>query len=117
MNMQNAKPAALLLLSCLTLTGCLYADVRWPRAYRSATPSDVKAAAADPVVSGTSCNTALLYLVAWGDAGYAKAVKAALKDQPDALLYDVRSDVKVKSYLFGLYSRSCTVVTGRVARP
>lgn len=115
--MQNAKPAALLLLTCLTLTGCLYADVRWPRAYRSATPSDVKAASADPVVSGTSCNTLLLYLVAWGDAGYAKAVKAALKDHPDGLLYDVRSDVKMKSYLLGLYSRSCTVVTGRVGRP
>ena len=115
--MQNTKPAALLLLSCLTLTGCLYADVRWPRAYRSATPSDVKAAPADPVVSGTSCNRSLLYLVAWGDAGYAAAVKAALKDQSDGLLYDVRSDTKVNSYLIGLYSRSCTVVTGRVARP
>lgn len=107
----------LLLAAAVSLSGCLYADVRWPRAYRSATPSDVKAAATDPVVSGTSCNTALLYLVAWGDAGYAAAVRAALKDQGEGLLYDVRSDVKMKSYLLGLYSRSCTVVTGRVARP
>ncbi|TPW21323.1 MAG: hypothetical protein FD126_807 [Elusimicrobia bacterium] len=107
----------LLLAVAVSLSGCLYADVRWPRAYRSATPSDVKAAPADPVASGTSCNTSLLYLVAWGDAGYAAAVRAALKDHPEGLLYDVRSDMKVKSYLVGLYSRSCTVVTGRVARP
>lgn len=115
--MQKSPLVALPLLASLVLGGCLYADVRWPRAYRSATPSDVKAAATDPVVSGTSCNTALLYLVAWGDAGYAAAVRAALKDQGEGLLYDVRSDVKMKSYLLGLYSRSCTVVTGRVARP
>lgn len=107
----------LLLAVVVSLSGCLYADVRWPRAYRSATPSDVKGAATDPVVSGVSCNKMVLYLVAWGDAGYAAAVKAALKDQEGGLLYDVRSDVKMKSYLFGLYSRSCTVVTGRVARP
>ncbi|TBR21038.1 TRL-like family protein [bacterium] len=115
--MRKALRAAPFLLSALTMTGCLYADVHWPRAYRSATPSDVKAAVSDPVVSGQACNTALIYLFAWGNAGYAAAVKAALKDSGDALLYDVRSDVKVKSYVFGLYSRSCTVVTGRVARP
>lgn len=106
----------LLAAVALSLSGCLYSDVRWPRAYRSATPSDVKASASDPVVSGTSCNRVVLYLVAWGDAGYAAAVKAALKDQPEGLLYDVRSDVKVNSYLLGLYTRSCTVVTGRAAR-
>lgn len=107
----------LLLVAVVSMSGCLYADVRWPRAYRSATPSDVKAAASDPIVSGTSCNKSLLYLVAWGDAGYAAAVRAALKDQPDGLLYDVRSDMKVNSYLIGLYSKTCTVVTGRVGRP
>lgn len=107
----------LLLAATVSLSGCLYADVRWPRAYRSATPSDVKAVAADPIVSGMACNKSLLFLVAWGDAGYAAAVKAALKDQPEGLLYDVRSDMKVNSYLIGLYSRTCTVVTGRVGRP
>ena len=107
----------LFLAAVVSLSGCLYADVRWPRAYRSATPSDVKAAAADPVVTGMACNKSLLFLVAWGDAGYAAAVKAALKDQPEGLLYDVRSDMKVNSYLIGLYSKTCTVVTGRVGRP
>ncbi len=107
----------LLLAAVVSLSGCLYADVRWPRAYRSATPSDVKAAAADPIVTGMACNKSLLFLVAWGDAGYAAAVKAALKDQPEGLLYDVRSDMKVNSYLIGLYSKTCTVVTGRVGRP
>ncbi|MBI2362039.1 MAG: hypothetical protein HYV15_01460 [Elusimicrobia bacterium] len=98
-------------------SGCLYADVRFPRSYRAAAPSDVKAAASDPVATGTSCNHVALYLAAWGDAGYAAAVKEALKEAPDAVLYDVKSDTKVKSYLLGLYSRSCTVVTGRVGRP
>lgn len=114
--MQNPGRLALPILTVF-LSGCLYADVRWPRSYRSATPADVKAAPEDPVVTGRSCNTALLYLVAWGDAGYARAVQDALKAHPDGLLYDVRSDVKMNSYLLGLYSRSCTVVTGRVARP
>ena len=104
-------------LAAVVMSGCLYADVRWPRSYRSASPSDVKAAASDPVATGTSCNHAALYLVAWGNAGYAAAVKDALKDAPDAVLYDVKSDVKMKSYVFGLYSRSCTVVTGRIGRP
>lgn len=115
--MQNTKRAALLLLSSWLFGGCLYADVRWPRSYRSATPADVKAAADDPALSGTSCNHALLYLVAWGDAGYAAAVRDALKGHDGAVLYDVKSDVKMKSYLLGLYSRSCTVVTGRAGRP
>ena len=101
----------------LLLSGCLYTDIRVPRAYRSATPADVKAAAEDPMVSGRSCDRTVLYLAAWGDAGYAAAVRDALKDKPDAILYDVKSDVKVNAYVLGLYSQTCTIVSGRVGRP
>ena len=101
----------------LFLSGCLYTDIRVPRAYRSATPADVKAAADDPAVSGRSCDRTVLFLVAWGDAGYAAAVKDALKDKAEAILYDVRSDVKINSYLLGLYSQTCTIVSGRVGKP
>lgn len=98
------------------LSGCLYSNVHAPRAYRSSTPSDLKTAAGDPLASGEGCSTSLLYLVAWGDASYAKAVEEALKSHPEGILYDVRSDAKIHSFLFGLYSEACTVVTGRVGK-
>lgn len=101
----------------LVLGGCLYTDIRVPRTYRSATPSDVKSAADDPVVTGRGCNHSALFLVAWGDAGYAKAVSKALEGRGEAFIYDVKVDVKVNSYVLGLYTRTCTVVTGKVARP
>ncbi len=107
----------LFLLAPVLLAGCLYTDIRVPRAYRSATPADVKAAAEDPLVTGRACTRTVLFLVAWGDAGYAAATHDALKDHPGAILYDVRSDVKVNSYLVGLYSQSCTLVTGRAGKP
>jgi len=103
---------AALLCGC----GLLYTNVRLPRAYRSAAPSEVKSAGADKTVSGESCARALLFLVAWGDAGYAAATKDALKDEPaNAILYDVKSDMSGQSYLIGLYAATCTKVTGRVA--
>ena len=112
--MRTALP---LLLAALAASGCgiLYTDVKVPRAYRSASASEVKAAADDPLVSGTSCQRSLLFLVAWGDSSYATAVRDALKER-QGILYDVRADMKVDSYLIGLYTRVCTVVTGKVAR-
>ncbi len=49
-------------LTVLTLAGCglLYTDVRAARAYRSATPSDVRAAPGDPTVPGQSCYQTVL---------------------------------------------------------
>ena len=105
----------LLGLAALSLSGCLYANIRVPRAYRSATPAEVKSQAADPVVSGEACNQTALYLVAWGDAGYAAAVKAALASAPEGVLYDVKVDQKVTSVLLGLYSKTCTMVSARIA--
>lgn len=107
----------LLLASAALLSGCLYTDVRFPYAYRSATPADVKAAADDAIVTGRACSREALFLVAWGDSGFAAAVKDALKGRGDAVLYDVKTDEKVNSYVLGLYSQNCTLVTGRVGRP
>ena len=106
-------------LAALAATGCgvLYTDVRVPRAYRSATPSDVKPNPSDRTASGEACYQSLFYVVAWGDASYATATSRALGAEADATLYDVKADAKATSVLFGLYSRVCTVVTGKVARP
>jgi hypothetical protein len=87
-----------------------------PRAYHSATPSDVKTHPADKIASGEACNQSILYLIAWGDASYAAAVARALSGEGDAILYDVKADIKATNILFGLYARVCTIVTGKVAR-
>lgn len=108
-----------LVAAALALSGCgiLYTDVKLARAYRTAVPSEVKAAPDDPSVSGKACSRSLLYLVAWGDGGYAAASRDALKEHPDRVLYDVKSDVHAFGVLLGLYTRSCTVLTAKAARP
>lgn len=107
-----------LILLAPLLAGCgiLYTDVKVPRGYRSATPSEVKAAPDDPLLTGRACQRTMLFLVAWGDSSYDKAVQDALKGK-DLILYDLRSDLKVQSYLIGLYSRVCTVITAKGAKP
>lgn len=105
-----------LLAASLSACGILYTDVKLPRGYRSATPSEVKTAADDPLVTGKSCSRSLLYLVAWGDSSYASAVKDALGTK-DAILYDVRADLKVNAYVLGLYTKTCTVLTAKAAKP
>ncbi len=104
--------AAVALSSC----GLIYTDIKVPRGYRTAAPSEVKSAPDDQTVVGKSCNRSMLFLVAWGDASYAAAVKDALGTR-DGILYDVRADVKAEAYLLGLYTKWCTVVTGKVAKP
>jgi hypothetical protein len=97
--------------------GALYTDIRVPRAYRSAAPSDVTATLSDETVSGEACYQSLLFLFAWGDASYATAARHALGGHPNATLYDVKADQKATSYLVGLYSQICTVLTGKVGWP
>jgi hypothetical protein len=106
-------------LVAVTAIGCgaLYTDIRVPRAYRSAAPSDVKATPSDETVSGEACYQSLFFLFAWGDASYATAARNALGGHTDATLYDVKADQKATSYLVGLYSEICTVLTGKVGRP
>ena len=97
--------------------GCLYTNIRSPRAYRSATPKEAGAQSSDPVVRGEACNQYFLYMVAVGKGGYAEATKNALKGREEEILYDVKTDIKVQAYLLGLYSKVCTVVMGKVTRP
>ena len=100
------------------LSGCgiLYTDIKVPRGYRTASPSEVKAAPDDPTVTGKACNRSVLYMVAWGDGSYAAAVRDALGTR-DGIMYDVRADTKVDAYVVGLYTKVCTVISGRVAKP
>jgi hypothetical protein len=105
-----------LFAAALSACGLLYTDVKAPRGYRSATPSDVKTAPDDPMVKGESCSRSVMWLVAWGDASYDAALKDALKTR-DGILYDVRSDLKVQGYLLGLYTKECTILSGKVAKP
>jgi hypothetical protein len=110
----------ILILVVALLSGCglIYTNVQVPRAYRSASPIDVEAKASDKIVTGQSCNQSVLFLVAWGKGGYVAAVRDALKDEPyGSILYDVKTDLKAKAYLVGLYTKTCTVVTGKVASP
>jgi hypothetical protein len=102
--------------SLLSGCGLLWTDVKLPRAYRTAVPTEVKAAADDPGVAGKACNRSVLFLFAWGDGGYAAASKNALKDHPNHILYDVKSDYHAFSVLLGLYTRSCTILTGKAAK-
>src|SRR5256885_17242842 len=54
------------------VSGCIYADVKTPLAYRAPTAVEAKAAGAADA-EGTACNQAVLGLVAWGDGGNAAA--------------------------------------------
>ena len=101
----------------LTLSGCgiIYTNVRVPRAYRSATPAEVKSDGSDKTVAGKSCNQSALFLFAWGNAGYAAAAKDAVGSDSEAVLYDVKSDMQAFSVL-GLYTKTCTILTGRLGR-
>jgi hypothetical protein len=105
-----------ILAAATSACGILYTDVKVPRGYRSATPSDVKTSSDDPKVSGRSCSYSVLWMVAWGDESYDSALKDALKEH-DGIMYDVRSDVKVNAYALGLYTRVCTILSGKVAKP
>ena len=96
-----------------TLTGCLYANVTAPLSYGSATPGDA-GGNLGAEVSGSACNTAILWLVAFGDGGFDAAVHNAKESSKAAFLVDVKSDTAYTNVLFGIYQRQCTVVTGRV---
>lgn len=114
MNKYRGVFACVLLLT----SGCglLYTNVHTPHSYRSATPSEVKTSPSDPEVSGRGCDQSFLFLVAYGDASYAAATKNALKNHPDGILYDVKTDVKATAFLLGLYTKACVIVHGRVGR-
>ncbi len=105
-----------ILAAAASACGILYTDTKVPRGWRTASPSEVKSSADDPSVHGESCAHSVMWLVAWGDSSYDKALKDALGGK-DGIMYDVRSDLKVQAYVLGLYTKECTVLTGRVAKP
>lgn len=109
MNLSILGAAALSTL----LTGCLYADVRAPLSYGSATPGDAGGNLGQEV-TGSGCNTAILWLFAWGDGGYDAAVKAASSQVNATFLVDVKADTTYTNVLLGLYQKQCTHVTARV---
>jgi TRL-like protein family len=101
-------------LGLVLASGCIYANVVTPLAYRAPTSQEAKAEGATEA-EGVACDHALLYLVAWGDAGYAAAVADAKSKSGGAQLADVRADTTFFNVL-GVYQRACTRVTGRVVR-
>jgi hypothetical protein len=115
--MKTARRLLLPLLAAAA-SGCglIYTDVKIPRGYRSSTPADVKTSPSDPSVTGKACSHSVLYLVAWGDTSYDKALKNALNGT-DGIMYDVRADLKVTGYLLGIYTEECTILSGKVAKP
>jgi hypothetical protein len=105
-----------ILAAATSACGILYTDVKVPRGWRTAAPSEVKSASDDPSVRSEACGRSVLWLVAWGDSSYDKALQNALGGR-DGIMYDVRSDLKVQAYVLGLYTKQCTVLTGKVAKP
>ena len=105
---------SLLALAALSATGCIYANVTTPLAYRAPTTQEAHAENATDV-EGTACDHAVLGLVAWGDGGYAAAVADARARSGAAQLADLRADTTFYNVLF-IYSRACTRVTGRAVR-
>jgi hypothetical protein len=103
----------LVVVAC-AMSGCVYADVKTPLAYRAPTTVEAKAAGGADV-EGTACNQAVLGLVAWGDGGYAAAVADAKKKSGATELADVRADVTFFNILF-LYYKACTRVTAKAVR-
>lgn len=101
---------ALAALSALS-GGCIYANVNTPLSYRSPTPSDVGGQLGQEV-EGESCNHVVLWLVAWGDAGYSAAIDKAQEKSGAQLIADVKADSRFFNVL-GVYQRNCTRVRGR----
>jgi hypothetical protein len=100
-------------LGALHLTGCIYANVREPLAYRSPTPADVGGSLGQEV-KGEACNHVILWLVALGDGGYEAAVQDARRSANADMVADVKADTNLLNVL-SVYQRQCTTITARVA--
>jgi hypothetical protein len=87
-------------LAALLLTGCLYVKVKAP--YDTDLDQTVLGDK-----KGESQMYSVLWLVAWGDAGTAAAAKNG------GITTVNHMDVEVFSVLFGLYSKTTTIVYGK----
>lgn len=114
--MRNSSGYLLWALMFISMTGCVYANVTSPLAYRSPTYGDI-----DPNsklgddVTGESCSHVILGLVAWGDGGYGAAMTKARKSSNAKVIVDVTADYSSFNVL-GVYQRGCTVVAGRAVQ-
>ncbi len=109
----NSRSTLLAFSLAALLSGCLFTNVRSPLSYGSATPGDA-GGNLGAEVNGSACNTALLWLIAWGDGGYDAAVRDARKSTRAPFLVDVKADTDYENVLFGVYQRQCTRVTARL---
>jgi len=109
--MHSSIAAGVLATLCTISGGCIYANVNTPLSYRSPTPLDVGGQLGQEV-EGESCNHLVLWLVAWGDAGYAAAIDKAQESSGAQLIADVKADSSLFNIL-GVYQRNCTRVRGR----
>lgn len=105
--------SAMLATVAVAATGCVYTHVTMPLSYRSPTPAEVSGPLGEEV-DGKACSQVVLYMVAWGDGGYAAAVENAKQKSGAALLADLRADTEGFNIL-GVYQKRCTRVRGRKA--
>lgn len=91
--------AAFALLSLAPLTGCFFTDIKLPL------DRDVNQTSLG-TKKGISSMQSIAWLVAWGDAGTDAAAR-------DGQITNIKHmDQRYVSYLFGLYTRSDTIVYG-----
>jgi hypothetical protein len=88
-----------LMLAAIVLTGCLYSNVKAPL------DTDLDRTTLGSKV-GRASSYSVLWLFSWGDAGTA----AAARDGGIASVNHM--DLEVFSILFGLYTRTTTLVYG-----
>ncbi len=86
-------------VACLTLSGCVYSNVRVPMSGEFRNTKTV-------AKSGEATTRLIAWMVAWGDAGLQKAAK---NGQLTTLEY---ADYAFVNVLFGLYMSNTTVVYG-----
>jgi hypothetical protein len=97
--MKFAKAFLWLALVASSLGGCAYTNIR--------SPLDTGLERTElGTKKGTASNYSLLWLVAWGDASYAKAAENG----------DIKvmrhSDQELQQYLFGTFVKQTTIVYG-----
>src|SRR5438105_1449516 len=100
------KPICLIVAAAAT--GCIYADVKAPLAYRAATAVEAKATGA-AAVEGIACNKAVLGLAGWAERGVREAVRDAQSQAPGATPSDLRADVRFVNIV--IFRRECIEVT------
>jgi len=97
--MTRSKIAALLLVSGLLQTGCMYSDLRLPY------DTDVDRTELGDKI-GRADARSILFLVSWGDASTAAAAD-------DGQIKNIKHlDIEYKVILWGLYLRRTTIAYG-----